>query len=109
MGDRNPHSFAGLQFLSGLFLFLVLALYLWLARTVPLLAMIMPVLMMVVGAVGFLVAMRAYGRYRKVYDYQATELWGRQTNGKQARQTLSRIGIAAGTLGLAGLFLWLLT
>ncbi len=82
--------------LSILLFGLVDLLLIAIADKVPLLVLTSMILMTVGGAVLFVYGLVALERYRGVFDYEPTILWGRPSNGKSARSTL----MAINTMGL---------
>ncbi len=77
--------------LSILLFALVDLLLIAIANRAPLLVLLIMILMVAGGAVLFAYGMVALERYREVFDYEPTVLWGRPSNGKEARSTLMAI------------------
>ena len=61
---------------------LIIPIYLTLTEDHPFIAKWLPVGMVGLGIPVLVVALILFGRYREVFDYEPTTLWGRPANGK---------------------------
>ncbi len=65
--------------------------------------------LLIIGVVGFVLVLIIYDRYKEIFDYEPTTLFGRNTNGKVARRFLNRVLIFFGWLIVTGLMSYFLT
>ncbi len=92
--------------LSILLLGLVDVLLIAIASKVPWLVLVIMILMFVGGATLFVYSLIVMEKYREVFDYEPTVLWGRPSTGKAARSTLMAInGVGLWSLLAGGILL----
>ena len=63
--------------------------------------------LLVFGVVAFGAGMLLSQRYKQVFDYEPTTLFGRPTIGKQVRGRLGFVGTLGGWAALLGLIMWI--
>lgn len=64
------------------------ALLLAILGSAPLVVLAIMILMLVGGVIVFAYSLMVLEKYREVFDYEATALWGLPSTGKAARSTL---------------------
>ncbi len=87
----NRGTLGAINLLSILVFGVVDVLLALMAGEAPLLVLAIMVLMLLGGATVFGYSLIAMEKYREVFDYEPTIMWGRPSTGKAARSTLRAI------------------
>ncbi len=101
-------SFRAIRYLTSFVFLAVLFLGSVEASRAPILVVATAVILFVLGIPIAVYAFAKMERYRDVFDYEPTELWGKSSNGKQARATLMAVSTTGLLCSLSGVALFLI-
>lgn len=83
----------------------LLAIFIFTRMYQPTIAAWVPMILLILGFILFVLGVLGYRRYRDVYDFEPTSIFGRSTNGQNARGLLRFVALAGGWLIVVGGFL----
>ena len=79
------------QFISRTMFIVMLGILFTIRNSTLQIALWIPPTLIAVSLIGFLIGIFQYGKYKDVFDYEATTLWGKETSGKNARGLLKNL------------------
>ncbi len=93
----------GTRQISNLFFIIYIVLALYIGDRWPWMVSVLGAAMILAGVPLFLYGSRKIGEYKNIYDYEPTRFWGKETNGKEAREVLAGLNAISFWCVLTGL------
>ena len=100
--SQQDENRGGIYPLLGILTIVLFPVYMGLGARFPLIRLLLPPGMIILGIVLIIVSFVSFRRYGRILDYEPMQLWGRETNGKKARSLFMQTGVSGGWLLIMG-------